>query len=125
MLLRHLDSSSSINSDELAYILFPSNKYPKRAFTRAVKIDKKLDSDQVDRLSVYLGVDPYKIIEGKIPVGFSRQFSVSISYQNNLYIFDIENRRGFRYYKNKKPVLFEGIELSAFIRIIVNQKVSK
>lgn len=45
-----------LNTEDLAKVLFPAVRYPKRAFDRILKGEANLDITQVERLASYIGV---------------------------------------------------------------------
>lgn len=48
----------SLDSDELAKVLFPAAKYPKQAFSRILKGEASLSVEQVEILAAHIGVLP-------------------------------------------------------------------
>ena len=45
-----------LNIDDLAKVLFPSVKYPEKAFNRILRGKANLDTEQLERLAEYIGV---------------------------------------------------------------------
>lgn len=81
----------SLNTDELAKVLFPSVKYPKQAFDRIIKGEADLDVKQLQLLAKHIGVHISELFmsndwkgtsEDKCLTFTKGEFKVKLNYNN-------------------------------------------
>ena len=64
--LKRIMSDYSLGEKEMAYIMFPDNKFPEVALRRAIEGQTKITVDQVIALAAYLGEPVYKLFTDEV-----------------------------------------------------------
>ncbi len=63
--LKEIIETSGVERKEIARQLFPKNKFPDVALTRAVKGEGTLDADQISKLSLITGIPISELFSGQ------------------------------------------------------------
>ena len=112
MIVEALVANESIDSSELAYVLFPQNIHPKRALSRLCndltnQVHKNIKEDQIKRLAVYLGVNISELF-GDVSKWstFQRQNAISFKKGDKFIMIDLKSNTGYVFKSNQAPVFF-------------------
>ncbi len=104
MSLRSLRDNPNIKTEELAFLLFPSARHPKRALSRVLNSDQSLDKNQFHRLAVYLGQSLDSLFCGKDWSFYVREKAISFWYGAHLVTIDYSRNCGYLIIRDTEPV---------------------
>ncbi len=112
MVVKSLVANPHIDSNELAFILFPQNLHPRKALSRlcnesASQANRRIKEDQIKRLAVYLGVSMGELFSDACDwVNFHREKAISFTKGDKLIMIELNSNTGYVFKLAEPPIFF-------------------
>ena len=126
MVVESLVANPVIDTNELAFVLFPTHIHPKRALSRLCNANsnastRKIDEDQIKRLAVYLGVSVTDLFNGLHNWElFKKDNSIAFWKGDNFIMIELSYNTGYLFRPGEEPVSF-GIATVPTMREIIEE----